>query len=309
MIAGLLLTLPFTLAPTPCSLYVCEYPGSSEKVGRANSSDIFAIEHKLFVPFDSATGQASGARVHTPLTVVKQIDKATPGFHKALVTGQNLSEVILRWYRIDPFTRSEAEYYRITLRNARIVTMETFMPMSFLPENESFRHMEKVSFVYEEIEWNWLPDSIIEVDRWLAFSPALPLLPTVPCDLDGNGSVNERDFAIFLAAFGHTFGEPGYDPASDFDGNGVIDIVDYELWFQCYRDLDFCNPPASPPAGTLGDFNADGDLDMADFAYMQRCMPTPDEISFPCIIKFDFNGDQIVNRDDHAEFIFNFTGP
>ena len=154
------------LAPTPCSLYVCEYPGSSEKVDRVNSSDIFAIEHKIFQPFDPDTGEATGVRVHTPLTVVKVIDKATPGFHKALVTGENLSEVTLRWYRIDPDFREEVEYYRITLRNARIVTIETFMPMSFLPENESFRHMEKVSFVYEEIEWNWLPDSIVEQDSW-----------------------------------------------------------------------------------------------------------------------------------------------
>jgi type VI protein secretion system component Hcp len=42
------------------------------------------------------------------------------------------------------------------------------MPMSFLPQNESYRHMEQVSFVYEEIEWNWLPDSAVEMDRWRA---------------------------------------------------------------------------------------------------------------------------------------------
>ncbi len=162
----LLVAVPFTLAPTPANLTVPEYPGGSEKEGREDTSDIFAVEHKLTTPYDPANGAQTGARQHSPLVVVKVIDKATPGFHKALTTGENLSEVKLDFYRIDPSTRVEVKYYVITLKNVRIVGIETFMPMSFLPENESYRHMEKVSFVYEEIEWNWLPDSIVEMDRW-----------------------------------------------------------------------------------------------------------------------------------------------
>lgn len=154
--------------PTPCNLRVPEYPGSSEKEGRADTSDVFEIEHHLHQPVEPTTGQASGVRVHSPMRVVKLIDKATPGFHKALCTGQNLKEVTLEFFRIDPETREEAKYYTIVMRNARIVDIRPFMPMSFLPQNESYRHMEQVSFVYEEIEWNWMPDSAIEMDKWRA---------------------------------------------------------------------------------------------------------------------------------------------
>ena len=154
--------------PTPCNLMVAEYPGSSEKEGREDTSDVFEIEHSLHQPVEPTTGQASGVRVHSPLRVVKMIDKATPGFHKALCTGQNLAEVILTFYRIDPATRSEDKYYSITLKQARIVDIRPYMPMSFVPSNESYRHMEQVSFVSEEIEWNWMPDSAIEMDRWRA---------------------------------------------------------------------------------------------------------------------------------------------
>ena len=49
---------------------------------------------------------------------------------------------------------------------ARIVDASPYMPMSFLPQNESYRHMVQFSFVYEEIEWNWLPDSVVEQDKW-----------------------------------------------------------------------------------------------------------------------------------------------
>ena len=154
--------------PTPCNLKVGEYPGSSEKEGREDTSDVFEIEHHIHQPVDLSTGMATGVRVHSPMRIVKVVDKATPGFHKALCTGQNLAEVALMFYRIDPATREESEYYRITLRQARIVDMQPYMPMSFVPTNESYRHMEQVSFVYEEIEWNWMPDSAVEQDRWRA---------------------------------------------------------------------------------------------------------------------------------------------
>ncbi len=154
--------------PTPCNLKVAEYPGSSEKEGREDTIDVFEIEHHVHQPVDLTNGQATGVRVHSPVRVVAQIDKATPGLNKAMATGQNISQVDLVFYRIDPATRSEQEYYSIILKSARVVDIRPYMPMSFLPANESYRHMVQYSFVYEEIEWNWIPDSVIESDRWRA---------------------------------------------------------------------------------------------------------------------------------------------
>lgn len=152
--------------PTPCNLFVTDIPGSSEKEGREDSSDIFEIEHEVHQPLDFHTGQASGVRVHNPLRVVKQIDKATPGFFKALCQGMNLPEVRLEYYRIDPASRAEVKYYVVKLTNARIVNIKPYMPVSFLPANEPYRHMEQVSFAYEQIEWSWLPDNMVEMDEW-----------------------------------------------------------------------------------------------------------------------------------------------
>jgi type VI secretion system Hcp family effector len=74
---------------------IAEYPGSSEKEGRESTIDIFEVEHYLHQPVREEDGMASGVRVHSPLRVVAQIDKATPGLHKACCTGQNLKEVRL----------------------------------------------------------------------------------------------------------------------------------------------------------------------------------------------------------------------
>jgi len=147
---------------------VAEYPGSSEKESREDTIDIFEIEHHVHQPFDPTTGSATGVRVHSPLRVVAAMDKASPGLHKALCTGQNLSAVTLEYFRIDPASRSEVKYYTITLTNARVVDASPYMPMSFVPANESYRHMVQYSFVYEQIEWNWMPDSVVEMDKWRA---------------------------------------------------------------------------------------------------------------------------------------------
>ena len=152
--------------PTPCNLKIGEYPGSCEKEGREDTIDVFEIEHHIHQPIDLTTGQATGVRVHAPLRVVCMQDKATPGLCKALCTGQNLATVELHFYRIDPASRAEAQYYQITLKQARVVDSRPYMPMSFLPANEPYRHMVQFSFVYEEIEWNWMPDSVVEQDRW-----------------------------------------------------------------------------------------------------------------------------------------------
>ncbi len=152
--------------PTPCNLRTSEYPGSSQKEEREGTSDIFEVEHHVHLPVDCMTGSATGVRIHSPLRVVKLIDRASPGFHKALSTGQNLKEVILEFYRIDPASREEKKYYTVTLRRARIVDIRQYMPMSFVPGNESYRHMEQVSMTYEEIEWKWIPDNVVEMDNW-----------------------------------------------------------------------------------------------------------------------------------------------
>ena len=72
--------------PTPCNLWVSDVEGSSEKEGREGSSDVFEISHHIHQPVDNTTGMATGVRVHSPLTIVKVIDKAT-GEYETVTTG------------------------------------------------------------------------------------------------------------------------------------------------------------------------------------------------------------------------------
>jgi len=148
------------------SMHIAEYPGSGFEGIQPleGKSKILKLDHLITVPFDPTTGQA-GVRVHSPIRVVKTIDKATPGLHKACVTGQNLNEVVIDFYRVDSPMQQNAVYYKVTLRQARVIEIG---PTTDFVTPDSYRHMEMVSLVYEEIEWNWLPDGVVEMDQWQA---------------------------------------------------------------------------------------------------------------------------------------------
>ena len=152
--------------PIPCNLRVPEYPGSSEKVGREDTIDVFEVDHHIELPYRDEDGRATGVRVYGPLHVTAEIDKATPGLHKACVTGQRLAEVTLTFYRIDPQAREEKANYSITMRGARVVDVDTQVALTFDRRHKERRQMIKYGFVSEGIEWNWIPDSTVEQDNW-----------------------------------------------------------------------------------------------------------------------------------------------
>ena len=60
----------------------------------------------------------------------------------------------------------------------------------------------------------------------------------------------------------------------------------------------------------MGDFDRDGDVDLADFAEVQSCFTGegPTDVS-PCCRVFDFEPDDDVDLDDYAQFHGALTGP
>jgi type VI secretion system secreted protein Hcp len=176
--------------PTSSSLTIAGIPGGSAISGREGTSDIFGVKSALTQAFDPSTGQPTGAREHGPVVVLKRIDRATPLLHKAWADGTVLPSVTLDWYRVSPQSQREEGYYVITLAQARVVAIETFMPSSLLPTNDPYGHMEQVSFVYQGVEWKWVPDSIATRDR---------VIDGPPADADANDDmrIDLRDVAAF----------------------------------------------------------------------------------------------------------------
>ena len=156
--------------PMPCHLEVegqnqGKIDGSCVMEGREGTILVYAMNHDVHIPRDPQSGLPSGKRIHGPLSIVKEYDKASPKLYQALCTGEHMKSVVIKWYRIDP-TGTEEHYFTHTLEDAIVVGMKPYMPIAFVPENEPYRHMEEVSFTYSKIKWTWEPDGIESEDSW-----------------------------------------------------------------------------------------------------------------------------------------------
>jgi parallel beta-helix repeat protein len=59
----------------------------------------------------------------------------------------------------------------------------------------------------------------------------------IPGDLDNDDDVDLDDLALFQQAIDHGIGDPLYNLEADFDINGVVDLVDYQIWLSYYHDF------------------------------------------------------------------------
>ena len=139
--------------------------GSCEQEGKEKTIIIQAFKHEVYIPRDPQSGMATGKRVHNPLSIVKTYDKSSPKLYLALVKGEHMKSVVIKWYRIKP-TGEEEHYFTTKLEDAIIVSMKPWMPNCLDPSSESFTHMEEVSFTYRKAIWTWEPDGIEAEDDW-----------------------------------------------------------------------------------------------------------------------------------------------
>ena len=105
--------------PLPCHLQVTgttqgAIQGSCDMTGREDTVLVYGINHDVHIPRDPQSGLASGKRIHGSLNILKEMDKSTPKLYQALVTGEILSEVVLKWYRIND-SGQEENYFTHTL--------------------------------------------------------------------------------------------------------------------------------------------------------------------------------------------------
>ncbi|NIA09524.1 MAG: CHAP domain-containing protein [Nitrospiraceae bacterium] len=66
----------------------------------------------------------------------------------------------------------------------------------------------------------------------------------IPGDLDGDRDVDSYDYQILRSTLGKCAGVPGFNPEADYDDNGCINYIDYQIWYRYYRA--FISPPAPP---------------------------------------------------------------
>jgi type VI secretion system secreted protein Hcp len=111
-----------------------------------------SLQHSLTLPFDAASGQATGQRRHGPLTIVKQLDANTPKFYRALANNETLTQVVIRFFGT-PTNSAVTNIFTYTLTNAKVVAVRNWQPNANDPAAAPYVQPEEVSFIYQQISW------------------------------------------------------------------------------------------------------------------------------------------------------------
>ncbi|MFQ5773105.1 MAG: Hcp family type VI secretion system effector [Kiloniellaceae bacterium] len=141
--------------------------GNIWQEGHEDEILVQAFKHNVMIPRDPQSGQPSGQRVHQPVSVTKVFDKSSPLLYNALCSGELLPNVEIKWYRTAG-TGTQEHYFTIKLEDAVIVDIQGQMPNCQDPGNQSFTHLEEVSFSYRKITWNHEVAGTSGSDDWRA---------------------------------------------------------------------------------------------------------------------------------------------
>ena len=149
--------------------------GSVTQKGREDSSLCHWYECGVQTPTDKMTGYAAGKRIHDPLKILKEIDKATPLIFQMACNNELLTSVVLKFWKVGTSktgaTGQETQYYTITLTNARINGVRQHTPehaSDAAGASRSTYEVEEVSFTYQKIEIAWTDGGITAMDDWEA---------------------------------------------------------------------------------------------------------------------------------------------
>jgi type VI secretion system secreted protein Hcp len=124
----------------------------------------YGVEHKIEVPFDKASGERTGRRLHHPFIVTKAVDRASPQLYQLCTTGEQV-DVVLQYNRINDKGVEEV-YFTVTLSTAQVVHIRHTKPLTLLEANKPLYDMEEVAFAYQKIQWENNVASKTAQDDW-----------------------------------------------------------------------------------------------------------------------------------------------
>jgi type VI secretion system secreted protein Hcp len=132
---------------------------------------VTGASHSLESPRDASSGLPTGARVHEPFVITKELDQSTPLLYNMLVNGENIVEWELQFWGPSS-TGEEGNHYTVRLTNASIANIDFTMPDNKDPNLLQRAEYEEISFTYQKIQWIWNNGGITTSDDWIS-EPAI----------------------------------------------------------------------------------------------------------------------------------------
>jgi len=141
------------------------FKGQSTNRQRQNQIQAFQFLMQLAAPRDASTGQASGKRQYSPVTITKEWDASSPEIFEAASTNEVLSLVEFDFLRTSPDGK-EAVYETIKLTDATISSVKRYIGFPNAGEPSDPRQLEDVSFSFSKIEITNNDGGTTFIDSW-----------------------------------------------------------------------------------------------------------------------------------------------
>lgn len=132
-----------------------EINGSGVQKGRVGMIPVIGFHHEVTTEIDPGTGEPGKTRLHSAFVIQKEIDLSTPGFHLYQTSGKALKECTLNLWHM-PKSGPEANYFKITLSDATVVSVKMIMPPAYIDANSNTHEYEEVGLEYASIAWQKL---------------------------------------------------------------------------------------------------------------------------------------------------------
>jgi type VI secretion system secreted protein Hcp len=105
-------------------------------------------------------------RKHTPIRIVKQIDKMSVPLMNYFKSGTFLPKAEIHWYSHNENHSKTEEYFRMTLEHVRLHSVFYKMPNVKDATFERYNHLEELQLMYQKITWKYLKGNLLYTDIW-----------------------------------------------------------------------------------------------------------------------------------------------
>ncbi len=146
-------------------LFNSELHGELQGPRENGTSLIYEFGHEVYLPHEGEENRIQGARRIMPFEIVKYIDKVTPLLYNIVCEGIVCPEIKITLFRIEEANGQEVAYFTYLLENARITSVKNWMPPTYIADNESIGHLEKVKILARKITWEYTDGGITYMDE------------------------------------------------------------------------------------------------------------------------------------------------
>jgi type VI secretion system secreted protein Hcp len=140
--------------------------GSKTVTPRSLGAEVHAWNCGIQAPRDAASGLASGKRQHSPLTITKETDLASPQLLNAKWKSELIATIDLNFLKKSS-QGAEQPCFTITLTNATLAGYRRYTPK---PRGKglSTHELEEISFTFQKIEISDVSGGKSSQDDWAA---------------------------------------------------------------------------------------------------------------------------------------------